>query len=119
VAGLGCVDRARHRRGWRGAAGRSARVRIDRWVGDGDSLGEDELARLAASGVPVERANADKDESDTELAVRTALREGADGIVIVGVSVAGASTMRSRTSASSRCPSSRIAARSSSTADRG
>ena len=59
-------------------------VRIDRWVGDGDSLGEDALSRLEASGVPVERANADKDESDTELAVRTALREGADGIVIVG-----------------------------------
>ena len=59
-------------------------VRIDRWVGDGDSLGEDALERLEASGVPVERANADKDESDTELAVRTALREGADGILIVG-----------------------------------
>ena len=59
-------------------------VRIDRWVGDGDSLGEDALSRLEASGVPVERANADKDESDTELAIRVALREGADGIVIVG-----------------------------------
>lgn len=59
-------------------------VRIDRWVGDGDSLGEDALSSLEASGVPVERANADKDESDTELAVRAALREGADGIVIVG-----------------------------------
>jgi thiamine pyrophosphokinase len=59
-------------------------VRIDRWVGDGDSLGEDALARLEAAGVPVERAKPDKDESDTELAVRVALREGADGIVIVG-----------------------------------
>ena len=59
-------------------------VRIDRWVGDGDSLGEDALARLEAAGIPVERARPDKDESDTELAVRTALREGADGIMIVG-----------------------------------
>lgn len=59
-------------------------VRIDRWVGDGDSLGEDELARLEAAGVPVERARPDKDESDTELAVRSALGDGADGIVIVG-----------------------------------
>jgi len=59
-------------------------VRIDRWVGDGDSLGEEALARLETSGVPIERANSDKDESDTELAVRAALREGAGGIVIVG-----------------------------------
>lgn len=59
-------------------------VGIDRWVGDGDSLEEEELASLEAAGVPIERARPDKDESDTELAVRTALRHGADGIVIVG-----------------------------------
>jgi thiamine pyrophosphokinase len=59
-------------------------VRIDRWVGDGDSLGDDALARLEAAGIPTEKARPDKDESDTELAVRAALREGADGIVIVG-----------------------------------
>jgi thiamine pyrophosphokinase len=59
-------------------------VRIDRWVGDGDSLGEDALDDLAAAGVPIERARPDKDESDTELAVAAALREGAEGIVIVG-----------------------------------
>ena len=59
-------------------------VRIDRWVGDGDSLGEDALDALAATGVPIERARPDKDESDTELAVAAALREGAEGIVIVG-----------------------------------
>src|SRR4051794_16734608 len=59
-------------------------VRIDRWVGDGDSLGADALERLEAEGVPIERARPDKDESDTELAVGAALREGADGIVIVG-----------------------------------
>jgi len=59
-------------------------VRIDRWVGDGDSLGEEALARLETLGVPIERANSEKDESDTELAVRAALREGAGGIIIVG-----------------------------------
>jgi thiamine pyrophosphokinase len=59
-------------------------VRIDRWVGDGDSLGENGLANLEAAGIPLERARPDKDESDTELAVRAALREGAAGIVIVG-----------------------------------
>jgi thiamine pyrophosphokinase len=59
-------------------------VRIDRWVGDGDSLGDDALSRLEAAGIPTEKARPDKDESDTELAVRAALREGADGIVIVG-----------------------------------
>lgn len=57
---------------------------IDRWVGDGDSLGEDGIAALAVAGVPIERTRPDKDESDTELAVDAALRLGADGIVIVG-----------------------------------
>ena len=59
-------------------------VRLDRWVGDGDSIGEDGLAALVAAGVPLERSRPDKDESDTELAVRAALRLGADGIVVVG-----------------------------------
>ncbi len=57
---------------------------IDLWVGDGDSLGEDELAGLVAAGVPVERSRPDKDESDTELAIAAALRLGADGVIIVG-----------------------------------
>jgi len=59
-------------------------VRLDRWVGDGDSIGTQALAELEAAGIPVDKARPDKDESDTELAVRAALREGADGIVIVG-----------------------------------
>ncbi|OGO53893.1 MAG: thiamine diphosphokinase, partial [Chloroflexi bacterium RBG_16_69_14] len=59
-------------------------VTIDLWVGDGDSLGEDGLAALAAAGVPIERTRRDKDESDTELAIDAALRLGADGVVIVG-----------------------------------
>lgn len=69
-----------------GGARHAARlgVSIDRWVGDGDSLGEEGLAALAAAGVPIERSRADKDESDTELAIAVALRLGADDIVIVG-----------------------------------
>jgi thiamine pyrophosphokinase len=59
-------------------------VSIDAWVGDGDSIGAAELAELEARGVPIERSSPDKDESDTELAVRAALDMGADGVVIVG-----------------------------------
>ncbi len=59
-------------------------VRIDHWVGDGDSLGEAAIAELAAAGVPIERSPPDKDESDTELAIRAAVRLGADDLVILG-----------------------------------
>jgi thiamine pyrophosphokinase len=59
-------------------------VRIDRWVGDGDSLGDDGLAELESAGVAIERSRPEKDESDTELAIRAALALGAVGIVIVG-----------------------------------
>ena len=57
---------------------------IDRWVGDGDSLGDAALAELTSRGVPVERSRPDKDESDTELAVMAALRLGATHLVILG-----------------------------------
>lgn len=59
-------------------------LRIDGWVGDGDSLGEAGVRALEAAGVPVERSPFDKDESDTELAVLAALRRGPSAIVIVG-----------------------------------
>jgi thiamine pyrophosphokinase len=59
-------------------------LRIDRWVGDGDSLGDEGIAALEAQGIPVERAPVDKDESDTELAVRAALSRGPDEIAILG-----------------------------------
>jgi thiamine pyrophosphokinase len=59
-------------------------LRIDGWVGDGDSLGEAGLADLVAAGIPVDRASADKDESDTELAVRAALARAPTSIAIVG-----------------------------------
>jgi thiamine pyrophosphokinase len=63
---------------------RALAVRIDRWVGDGDSVDPTDLEALVAAGVPIERTRPDKDESDTELAVRAAIRLGADGIVILG-----------------------------------
>jgi thiamine pyrophosphokinase len=57
---------------------------IDLWVGDGDSLRRDELDALRAAGVPVELAPADKDESDTELAVLAAVARDASDITILG-----------------------------------
>ncbi len=60
------------------------RLRIDRWVGDGDSLGETGLAGLVAAGIPVERARPDKDFSDTELAIIRGLELAPGGVAIVG-----------------------------------
>jgi thiamine pyrophosphokinase len=57
---------------------------VDRWVGDGDSVAQDDLDRLAAGGVPVERAPTDKDETDAELALLAALGAGAGRITILG-----------------------------------
>ena len=59
-------------------------VRIDRWVGDGDSLPAAALAELRAAGVPVELVAAEKDETDTELALRAAVEAGATDVVILG-----------------------------------
>lgn len=59
-------------------------LRIDLIVGDGDSLDRVDLDRFAAAGVPIRRVPADKDESDTELAVAAAIEAGADRLVIVG-----------------------------------
>jgi thiamine pyrophosphokinase len=69
-----------------GGARHAARLglKIDRWVGDGDSIGPDGLAALEAAGVPVDRSSPDKDQSDTELAVMAAVMHGADEIVILG-----------------------------------
>jgi thiamine pyrophosphokinase len=57
---------------------------IDAWVGDGDSIDPAALAGLEVRGVDVRRAAPDKDESDTELAVRAGLERDADGIIILG-----------------------------------
>jgi thiamine pyrophosphokinase len=57
---------------------------IDLWVGDGDSLSPAALEALRRAGVPVELAAADKDESDTELAVLAAIDRGATRLTILG-----------------------------------
>jgi thiamine pyrophosphokinase len=57
---------------------------IDLWVGDGDSLSPAALDALRRAGVPVELAAADKDESDTELAVLAAIDRGATRLTILG-----------------------------------
>jgi thiamine pyrophosphokinase len=58
-------------------------VRPHRLVGDLDSLDASLVDRLAASGTRVDRHPAEKDESDTELAMRCALDAGADEIVLL------------------------------------
>jgi len=57
---------------------------IDLWVGDGDSLGADGIAALAAAGVPMDRHRPDKDESDAELAVLAAIEADVRRITILG-----------------------------------
>jgi thiamine pyrophosphokinase len=59
-------------------------VAIDAWVGDGDSIDPDTMAALESSGVPILRSSPNKDESDTELAIREAIARGATGVVVVG-----------------------------------
>jgi thiamine pyrophosphokinase len=61
-----------------------AGVTPDLVVGDGDSLGATELARLQAAGIAVEIVDAAKNESDTELAVLAAIDRGATTIRICG-----------------------------------
>jgi thiamine pyrophosphokinase len=59
-------------------------LRIDRWVGDGDSVTPTDLDDLRARGVPIDLVAADKDESDTELAIEAAVAGGADDVTILG-----------------------------------
>lgn len=56
----------------------------DRVVGDLDSISDDLLGRLAAAGVAVDRHAADKDASDTELAIESAIAAGATDVVLLG-----------------------------------
>ena len=56
----------------------------DRLVGDLDSIPGELVARLAAAGVAIDRHPADKDASDTELAVEAAVAAGATRIVVLG-----------------------------------
>jgi len=60
------------------------RLRIDRWVGDGDSLDRDAIRRLRSSGIPVEVVPTAKDESDLELALVAAVGAGAADVTILG-----------------------------------
>ncbi|MGH2427743.1 MAG: thiamine diphosphokinase [Candidatus Limnocylindria bacterium] len=53
-------------------------------VGDLDSLDPETVRRLEAAGTRVERHAADKEASDTELAVRAAAAAGADEILVLG-----------------------------------
>jgi thiamine pyrophosphokinase len=69
-----------------GGAGRAlhAGVHVHLVVGDLDSIDAGDLERLRAAGRIIERARPDKDESDTELAVLTAIERGAAPIAILG-----------------------------------
>lgn len=59
-------------------------LRVDRWVGDGDSISPGLLGLLEAAGVEILRAPTEKDETDAELALLAAIAAGADEISIVG-----------------------------------
>lgn len=69
-----------------GGAGHAERIgrRPDLVIGDGDSLDPGDAARFRAAGVEVRLVPADKDESDTELALLAALERGADRITVLG-----------------------------------
>ena len=62
---------------------------IDRVVGDMDSAPPELVAALEADGVAVERHPADKDASDLELAIESALRQGAEELLILGGTAGG------------------------------
>lgn len=59
-------------------------IRPDIIVGDMDSLDESTLAGLLQAGVEVERHPSQKNETDLQLALARALREGATEIIILG-----------------------------------
>lgn len=59
-------------------------LRIDRWIGDGDSIDQGDLDRLRAAGVPIDLVPTDKNESDTELAIDAAVAAGADEVIVLG-----------------------------------
>lgn len=59
-------------------------VRLDAWIGDGDSLSEAEIQALEVSGVGVQRLSPDKDETDAELALLAAIEAGVSDVTILG-----------------------------------
>lgn len=66
--------------GWLAAIGR----RPDALVGDLDSVDPGLVSRLEADGVAIERHPADKDASDTELALEHVRRRGATEVLMIG-----------------------------------
>jgi thiamine pyrophosphokinase len=58
--------------------------RPDRLVGDLDSAPSELVERLEAAGTRIDRHPIDKDASDTELAVRAAIDDGADRVDLLG-----------------------------------
>lgn len=58
--------------------------RPDVLVGDMDSAEPEHVERLEAAGTRIERHAADKEASDTELAVNVAIRDGATEVVLLG-----------------------------------
>jgi thiamine pyrophosphokinase len=59
-------------------------LRIDVWVGDGESVDGAQLTGLEAAGAEIHRVATEKDETDTELALGLALDAGAQQLVILG-----------------------------------
>lgn len=59
-------------------------LKVDVVIGDLDSLDGDLRATLEASGTHVEAAPAEKDETDLELALLYAVRQGANPIAVLG-----------------------------------
>ncbi len=59
-------------------------LRIDAWVGDGDSLDATGRAALRSAAIEPHPVATDKDESDTELGVLEAVRRGATDVTILG-----------------------------------
>ena len=66
------------------AKARTHGIRVDRVVGDLDSLSPEDRAELEASGIPIEVHPADKDWTDLELAITAALALPASKIVVYG-----------------------------------
>jgi thiamine pyrophosphokinase len=62
---------------------RALGLRPDVAIGDFDSLSDAELAALEAAGAQVVRHPAHKDQTDLELALRWAVQNGADDIVVL------------------------------------
>ena len=68
--------------GWSRA--RALGLQPDLLVGDLDSLDPALALDVEAASIPILRARADKDESDTELAILEAVRRGATAVTVLG-----------------------------------